>query len=91
MTVQIGHPRAFLQLLTALALLGAGVGLGLFRLDHWLVLAWLALLAAGSALAVARAWRHRDRADAYFPTSVSALPERWRRWVTGESGLPGRK
>lgn len=81
----LGKPRALGQWLVFVAALGAVVAIGSRTLNSVIAFLGLGLVFVGSTIALLRIWKERRSPEATtFPSQVSVLPRKWRRWILGE-------
>ncbi|MGH8144826.1 MAG: hypothetical protein ACREPY_00705 [Rhodanobacteraceae bacterium] len=86
-----GRPREFVGLLAIAIVMGVAATLHWHALDLALLLAWLAFCVMGSAVVMWRAWRHPGEPGSAKLGQLAALPDRWRKWVLGESDESRRR
>jgi len=81
----LGKPRAFIHLFIFMAVLGVALAIGSRALNSAIGLLGLGFVLVGSAVALWRSWKERGNPQAStFPSQVSVLPRKWRKWVLGE-------
>jgi len=81
----LGKPRAFVHFFVFAAILGLILAIGSRTLNSVITFIGLGFFFVGSIVAVRRIWKERGNPAANtFPSTYSALPKKWQKWVLGE-------
>lgn len=87
MSIRFGNPKAFLEFLIALAIIGLAISFDTKRWDYWLTIGSFTILVIAMPLALFKAWK--DPGSPVYLASL--LPTKWRRWVIGEYDAESNK
>jgi hypothetical protein len=82
----LGKPRAFVHFFIVIAVLGAVLAIQSKVLNAAIGVLGLAFLFVGSVAALWKIWSDRGNREANaFPSQIGWLPEKWQKWMLGES------